>query len=113
MALTFIRTSELPRIPTPQGEATEILNPQLCGAKNVLGTLRWLKPGETFQATADGKHQLIYLMGGTGTITLETGSYDVKKGSGLYLGPNEAATIQPSGEDELKFFQLIVPEIPR
>jgi len=112
MALTFIKTSELPRIATPQGEVTEILNNQLCGAKNVLGTLRWLKPGESFQAAADGKHQLIYLMDGKGTINLEDKTYDVGKGAGVYLGPNETATIQPA-QGTLKLFQLVVPPIPK
>ena len=47
---TFIDTNKLPRVKTPQGEATEILNSALVGAKNVLGTLRWLKSGEHFEA---------------------------------------------------------------
>ncbi len=51
---------------TPQGEVTEILNSDLAGAKNVLGTLRWLKSGETFQPESADKHQLIYLMEGNG-----------------------------------------------
>ena len=37
MALTFIDTNKLPRVKTAQGEATEILNGQLAGAKNVTG----------------------------------------------------------------------------
>ena len=48
--LTFIDTNKLPRVKTPQGEATEVLNNALVGAKNVLGTLRWLKSGEQFKA---------------------------------------------------------------
>ena len=31
----FIDTNKLPRVKTPQGEATEILNEKLAGAKNV------------------------------------------------------------------------------
>ena len=46
MALTFIDTNQLPRVKTPQGEATEVLNRQLAGAKNALGSLRWLNAGE-------------------------------------------------------------------
>ena len=65
---TFIDTNKLPRVQTPQGEATEILNNALVGAKNVVGTLRWLKSGEQFQANPSDKHQLIYLMEGKGSI---------------------------------------------
>ncbi len=93
-SLTFIDTNKLPRVKTPQGEVTEILNQQLVGAKNVLGTLRWLAPGEKFQADALEKHQLIYLMDGQGSIRLDNKDYDVSRGAGVYLGPSESATIQ-------------------
>ena len=111
--LTFINTNELPRVKTPQGELTEILNQSLVGAKNVLGVLRWLKSGETFATENTPKHQLIYLMEGKGRIRLEGKDYDVLKGAGVYLGPSETATIQAADGASLKLFHLIVPQIPK
>ena len=111
MPLTFIKTADLPRVNTPQGEVTEILNKHLCGAENVLGMLRWLKSGEKLSVEADSKHQLVYLMDGEGTINLQGKNYDAKKGAGVYLGPNETAVIQAAGA--LKLFHLVVPQIPR
>jgi len=113
MALTFIDTNQLPRLKTPQGEAAEILNQQLAGAKNVLGTLRWLNSGEKFAAEASDKHQLIYLMDGEANINLERRDYAVKKGAGVYLGPQETATITASPGSSAKLFHLVVPQIPR
>jgi glyoxylate utilization-related uncharacterized protein len=113
MALTFIDTNQLPRVKTPQGEATEVLNQQLAGAKNVLGTLRWLNAGEKFAAEANDKHQLIYLMDGEASINLEQRDYAVKKGAGVYLGPQEAATITAASGSPVKLFHLVVPQIPR
>jgi hypothetical protein len=110
--LTFIDTNKLPRVKTPQGEATEILNQRLVGAKNVLGTLRWLSPGEKFQADPIEKHQLIYLMEGSGQIRLDNKDYDVARGAGVYLGPAETATIQAGAGSSLKLFHLVVPHIP-
>jgi hypothetical protein len=110
--LTFIDTSKLPRVKTPQGEATEILNERLAGAKNVLGTLRWLSPGQKFQADPLEKHQLIYLMEGSGQIRLDNRDYDVSRGAGVYLGPSETATIQAGAGSPLKLFHLVVPRIP-
>jgi hypothetical protein len=110
--LTFIDTNKLPRVKTPQGEATEILNQRLAGAKNVLGTLRWLSPGESLQADPIEKHQLIYLMEGRGRIRLDNKDYDVSRGGGVYLGPSETATIQAGGGSPLKLFHLVVPRIP-
>ena len=112
MSLTFIDTHKLPRKATPgAGEVTEVLNQALCGAKNVLGSLRWLKSGEKFKAEASDKHQLIYLIDGKGRIKLDNKNYDVTKGAGVYLGPSETASIEASG-GTLKLFHLIVPKIP-
>jgi len=115
-SLTFIDTNQLPRVKTPQGEVTEILNQKLVGAKNVFGTLRWLAPGEKFQTDPVEKHQLIYLMEGQGTIRLhdkdDNQDYDVARGAGVYLGPSESATIQAGAGSPLKLFHLVVPRIP-
>jgi quercetin dioxygenase-like cupin family protein len=112
MSLTFIDTNKLPRkAMSGAGEVTEVLNQALCGAKNVVGSLRWLKSGEKFKTEASNKHQLIYLMDGKGRIKLDNKDYDVTKGAGVYLGPSETTSIEASG-DTLKLFHLIVPKIP-
>ena len=113
MKTTFIDTNKLPRVETPEGEVAEILNGKLAGAKNVAGSLRWLDSGETFHAGPPGKHQLIYLMEGSGTITLENKSYPVAKGAGIYLGPSEGAAIQAAQGASLKVFHLVVEQIPQ
>ena len=109
----FVDTNKLPRKQTPQGEATEILNSELQGAKNVLGTLRWVKSGEKFKADAGPKHQLLYLMEGNGRISLENKDHDVTKGMGIYLGPSETATISAAPGSTVKIFHLVVPQIPK
>lgn len=110
--LTFVDTNKLPRVKTPPGEVTEILNEKLEGAKNVFGTLRWLEPGEHFEAAPLEKHQLIYLMEGKGSIRLDNKDYEVARGAGVYLGPSESATIQAGAGSALKLFHLVVPRIP-
>lgn len=110
---TFINTNELPRIKGPQGEVTEILNGPLVGAKNVLGALRWLGPGEAFTADALDKHQLIYLMEGKGTVRLENKDYEVSRGAGVYLGPAESASLKAAEGASMKLFHLVVPQIPK
>ena len=113
MPLTFINTQRLPRRATPGGgEITEVLNEALCGAKNVLATLHWLKSNDVFRAEAADKHQLVYLMDGRGRITLNGKHYDVGKGAGAYLGPSETAEIR-AADGMLKLFVLVVPQIPR
>src|SRR5262249_40887613 len=110
--LTFIDTNTLPRVKTPQGEVTEILNQHLAGAKNVLGMLRWLNSGEQFKPEPSEKHQLIYLMEGKGSIHLDNKDYEVSKGAGVYLGPRETATIRAAEGASVKLFHLVVPKIP-
>ncbi len=114
MSLTFIDTNKLPKQATAgRGEATEVLNQALCGAKNVLGSLRWLKQADVFEAGVANKHQLIYVMEGKGRIRLNGQDYDVEKGGGIYLGPTESATIKPGDGAALKLFHLVVPQIPQ
>jgi len=110
----FIDTTKLPREKMPAGgEMTEILNGALAGAKNVVGTLRWLQSGERFAAAPGNRHQLFYLMEGNGSITLEGKTHDVTQGMGLYLGPSESATIQAAPGASVKIFHLVVPQIPK
>jgi glyoxylate utilization-related uncharacterized protein len=109
----FIDTNKLPRVKTPQGEVTEILNHDLAGAKNVLGMLHWLQSGESFQPEPTPKHQLLYLMEGKASINLENKDYEVSRGAGVYLGPSETATIRAAQGSSAKLFHLVVPQIPR
>ncbi len=110
--LTFIDTNKLPRTRTAEGDVTEILNRDLCGAKNVVAALRWLKSGEKFKAVATDKHQLLYLMEGKGSILLDNKNYEVSNGAGVYLGPSESATVQPAAGTSVKLLHLVVPKIP-
>ena len=117
MPTVIIDTNKLPRRKTPQGEVTEIVNQELAGAKNVVGMLRWLKPGEKFEAVPEAvpndRHQLIYVMEGEGSIHLNQRNYAISRGSGAYLGPSETATIEAAEGASLKLLHLIVPQIPR
>ncbi len=111
MATRYINTDQCARVRLPgqQGEIAEIVNRDLCGAKNVIGTLRWLFEGERFDAEfLKDKHQLIYLMEGQGVITLETREYEVSKGAGIYLGPCETASVRQAGVAPLKLLHLVV-----
>ena len=109
----FINTNDLPPVKTPHGEFKEILNDRLAGAKNVLGTLRWVQAGQAYDAAATDKHQLLYLMEGAGSIRLDGKDHDVSKGMGVYLGPSESASIQATAGASMKLFHLEVPQIPK
>jgi glyoxylate utilization-related uncharacterized protein len=111
---TFVDTKQCARAAAGggHGEFAEIVNEQLCGAKDVLAMLRWLKSGESFTAEPKaGTHQLVYFMDGDGTITLDNQSHDVPKGGGIYLGPDETASVAPQRAGELKLLHLVVPKI--
>jgi glyoxylate utilization-related uncharacterized protein len=113
MSLTFIDTNKISHVKLPgSGEFAQVLNSQLCGAKNVVGSLRWLNSGEKLEVRSDANtHQLVYLMQGEATVTLDSKDHSVKKGSGVYLGPSESATIRPVGAAPLKLFHLVVPHL--
>ena len=109
MSLTFIDTNALPKslAGAGQGSFTEILNDALVGAKNIVATLRWLAPGDSLAASNDATHfQLIYLMDGDATISLDGKATASKKGGGVYVGPNESASIAQAGTGTTKVFRL-------
>lgn len=108
--ITFIDTGACKR-KTPdggQGEMAEVVNKGICGAEQMSASLRWLGEGERFEANPlAGSHQLIYMMAGSGVVTLEGKDYDVGPGAGLYLGPGEGASLRGAGGETLKAFHLI------
>ena len=113
MSLTFIDTNKIPHSKVGgSGEYAEILNDKLCGAKNVVGSLRWLNTGERLDVRSDANtHQLVYLMEGEATITLDAKEHKVKKGAGTYVGPSDSVTIKQSGIGPVKLFHLVVPHL--
>lgn len=113
MSLTFIDTNKVSHVSLPgSGEFAEILNKEICGAENVVGSLRWLNPGERLEVRSDANtHQLVYLMQGEATITLDAKDHSVKKGAGVYVGPSESVTVKQSGAAPLKLFHLVVPHL--
>jgi glyoxylate utilization-related uncharacterized protein len=114
MSLTFIDTNKISHVKVPgAGEFAEVLNSRLCGAKNVVGSLRWLNAGEKLDVRSDANtHQLVYLMEGEATITMNSKDHGVKKGAGVYVGPSESVAIKHAGTALLKLFQLVVPHLP-
>ncbi|CAA7625001.1 AraC family ligand binding domain-containing protein [Magnetospirillum sp. SS-4] len=113
MTTTFIDTNTIAPVTlgNGQGRHAEILNDALCGAKSVVGSLRWLESGQSLAAASDGKsHQVVYLMEGCGVIRLDGKDYEVGPGAGIYLGPSETASISQTGGSPLKLFQLVVPK---
>jgi glyoxylate utilization-related uncharacterized protein len=112
MASTLIHTAECIRtkLDDNRGDVAEIINNELCGAKDVTSSLRWLEDGQHFDtASLPGTHQLIYLIEGNGKITLEGKDYALNKGAGVYLGPMETAAISQRGGIPTKFLHIIVP----
>jgi glyoxylate utilization-related uncharacterized protein len=114
MSLTFIDTNKLPHGQSSgSGEFAEVLNAQLCGAKNVVGSLRWLNTGEKLDVRSDANtHQLVYLMEGEGSVAMEGKEHSVRKGAGVYVGPSDSVTIKHAGAAPLKLFHLVVPHLP-
>ncbi len=111
MTTLYIDTEACRRIPLAgmQGTAAEIVSNDLCGANHVRGMLRWLGPGERFDAESLlENHQLIYVMKGDGVVTLGGRDYDFTKGAGIYLRRGETASIKHSGREALKLLHLVV-----
>jgi glyoxylate utilization-related uncharacterized protein len=114
MPVTHIDTNTLPRVKLAgaRGDAAEIVNEQLCGARNVIASLHWLTKDERWEAEPlPAAHQLVYLMEGQAAISLGGKDYMIEKGGGVYLGPEEGAKIAQRGDGALKLLHLQVPTV--
>jgi quercetin dioxygenase-like cupin family protein len=109
----FFDTNTFPAVKTPYGELKPILNEAIAGAKNVVVELRWVEPGQKFQPEKIAKHQLLYFLEGAGKINLEGKDYEVGKGAGIYLGPEETASITAGAGSKVKLFHITVPQLTK
>jgi hypothetical protein len=108
----YIDTNRIPRTTAGGGgEAAEILNGRLAGARNVIAQLHWLNRGDHLDAGEPGFHHLVYLLEGEAAITLNDAAHQVGKGGGVYVGPSERARIAHAGSTPLKLFHLRVPQL--
>lgn len=108
MSLTFVDTGKIEPVPTREGTLVEVLSERVCGAKKVRGWIRQVDPGRTLAVDGTDTHQLVYLLEGAAAVSLDNKSYDVEKGAGLYLAPNESAELKASARGA-KVFHLAVP----
>ena len=58
---------------------------------------------------AAGEHQVFFTMGGTGTIAVNSKSYEVRKGTGFTLTPDTAFTLSNTGKGPLTFYVRTEP----
>lgn len=114
MATTFIKTGNLPRTRVPgAGEATDVLNEAICGAKNVRATLRWLHAGDRLDATPKAStHQLIYLMDGHGVITLNTRTIRWARARACTSARASRPASRPEGADGVELLASWCPKWP-
>lgn len=112
---TFIDTEKCERISTQdlQGDYAEIVNKELCGADNVLGMLRWLEKGQKYNADSlRDTYQVLYLLEGEATASLNGKDYDISTGMGIYLESEETTRVSQRGAGVSKFLHLVVPKLP-
>jgi quercetin dioxygenase-like cupin family protein len=58
-------------------------------------------PGRSRERTADGHHDLLYVVVGSGELELEGERYPLGPGTGAFVAPGETWAIENSGPDEL------------
>ncbi len=58
-------------------------------------------PGRSRERTANGHHDLLYVVVGTGELELEGGRHPLGPGTGAFVAPGETWSIENPGTDEL------------
>lgn len=108
----YIKSAECPEVTLPdnRGSAREIMNRVLCGAETGVATIRTLSAGQaTDLDPLPTSKQLVYIIEGAATVSLNGTNYPVGPGAGLYLEENEGAALAQDGEPDLVALHLVVP----
>ena len=58
-------------------------------------------PGRSSERTADGRHDLLYVVAGQGELELDGGRYALEPGTGAFIAPGETYAIDNPGPAEL------------
>jgi mannose-6-phosphate isomerase-like protein (cupin superfamily) len=94
-------------------EGPDPLHPKRKGAVlvNIMAiSYAMLEPGTTASGKAQkGERQVFYTSGGTGEITVNSKSYDVKKGTGFTLTPDFDFKLTSNGKEPLTFYVRTEP----
>ena len=58
-------------------------------------------PGRSRERTADGRHELLYVVAGTGELELHGDRHKVEPGTAAFVAPGESYAIENTGDGEL------------
>jgi mannose-6-phosphate isomerase-like protein (cupin superfamily) len=58
-------------------------------------------PGRSRERTANGRHELLYAVAGSGTLHLDGGQHELEPGTGAFVAPGETWAIDNPGSQEL------------
>ena len=58
-------------------------------------------PGRSRERTANGRHELLYVVSGTGELDLDGEKHVLEPGTGAFVAPGETYSVENPGQDEL------------
>ena len=76
-------------------------------------TLIELDPGASTQRCTGSAEEVLFVLGGTGSLELEHDRHDLKPESGAYLAPGEEYELSNPGPDELVLISVRIPDPDR
>ena len=81
------------------------------GSNAYLGLIE-LDPGATVPLHRDVTEEYLYLLKGSGVITIDGDSFDLEKGSTVYMPPNAEVSYKNSEEETTRFIQIFAGPQP-
>src|SRR2546423_5572013 len=58
-------------------------------------------PGRSREVTAEGRHDLLYVVAGRGEVEVEGGRHQLEPGTAVFVAPGETYAVENSGPGEL------------
>src|SRR6266511_1458981 len=58
-------------------------------------------PGSSWERTLEGRHELLYVVAGSGALNLEGSRHALEPGTGTFIAPGETSAVEKPGPEEL------------
>jgi quercetin dioxygenase-like cupin family protein len=110
---TVVHYSEAPTRTVPSGKAKMIrLAGKEEGAKHAFFAVVELSPGAKVPIHRDATEEYIYMLQGTGEITIDGTTHSVTVGTGVFMPANAAVSFLATGEETVRVVQFFAGQGP-
>ena len=109
-----VSLADAPKSEHPKGAATVsfLVSPKHNGSKSVFVSHLFMKPGTKIPEHRDATEEVVYILKGTGEITIEGQTFKVGPGDCIYMPANVLVSFKNGNTGPMEAIQVFAPPGP-